>query len=628
MNGRIYRFGEFELRTTESELRNGGVGIRLQEKPLLLLVALLDHPQNLVTRDQLREQMWDRETFVDYELGINAAVKKARDALGDSADNPRFIQTVARKGYRWLTPVEVVEPYKESAAPPVPPAAVDSVTQPARKAFPRIVWSFAALATATVLVAAIIFLRPHREEHNPQPIRSLAVLPLRNLSPDPGQDYFADGITEELITNLAQSLPLRVISRTSVMRYRQTSEPIAQIARELDVDAVVEGAVARSGRRVTVTVQLIDATSDRHLWAKEFDRNIEDILGIEAELSQEIAGQVSGALARVRSDPPASARPVDAEVYNLCLLGRYFWNKRTSADLARSIDYFQQAIHRDPNYAPAYAGLADSYVIRPSYDNVVPEDSFSKARTAATRAIDLDETAAAPHAVLGMIALNHWMTDRNTAEREFSLALKLNPNYATAHEWLAFHRLFEGRKDEAVVEMERARQLDPLSAVINADKGHMLYGFGRNGEARSLLQQAIDLEPGLGQPHETLALIDLEEGRPADALNQARLGLKLDASNPRTMAEAGYVFAVTGHPEEARKMLAALMEIDHSGQTIPDLPAFIYLGLGERDRAVDEIAQTETRRVGAGLRGLQQWPIFNQLNSDPRYQKLMAAAWQ
>jgi TolB-like protein/DNA-binding winged helix-turn-helix (wHTH) protein/Tfp pilus assembly protein PilF len=630
MNGRVYRFAEFELRAAESELRNGSAGIRLQEKPLLLLVALLDHPQNLVTRDQLRERLWDHETFVDYELGINAAVKKLRDALGDSVENPRFIQTVTRKGYRWLTPVEVVGPGKESTADSLPSAtSPDSVSKPGPRAFSQIGWGLASLATAIVIVAGLAFLRWHKEEHRPKPIRSLAVLPLRNLSPDPGQDYFADGITEELITDLAQSLPLRVISRTSVMRYRQTSEPITQIARELDVDAVVEGAVARSGRRVTVTVQLIDATEDRHLWAKEFDRNVEDILGIEAELSQEIAGQVSGALAPAPNSKPVSPHPADAEVYDLCLLGRYFWNKRTPAGLTRSIDYFQRAIHRDPNYAPAYAGLAEGYVILPSYDSVVPADSFSKARMDANRAIELDDTLADAHAVLAFVALNYWATDRTIAEHEFKRALQLNPNYTTAHQWFAFYLTFEGRTDEAIAEMERARQLDPLSAIINADEGHMLYASGRKSEARLRLQQAIELEPDFGQPHETLALIDLEEGHGTDALGEARAGLKLDSTNPRTMAEAGYVLAVTGHTGEARKMLATLNELDHrGGNTSPDFQAFIYLGLGDRDRAIDVIAQTETRKVGAGLRALQQWPIFNQLKGDPRYQKLMAAAWQ
>jgi TolB-like protein/Tfp pilus assembly protein PilF len=503
------------------------------------------------------------------------------------------------------------------------------VTEPprAQRHFSRQL-GISALSAALALLATGLWLIWHADHRQKNEVHSIAVLPLRNLSPDAGQDYFADGITEDVITNLAQSLPLRVISRTSVMRYKETAEPIAQVARELGVDTIVEGAVARSGGRVTVTVQLIDAKEDRHLWARKYDRDIKDLLDVEAEVSQEIATQVGASLSAQHVIDASRSRTVDPEVYELCLWGRYFWNTRTPADLARSIEYFQRAIDRSPNYAPAYAGLADSYVILPSYDSVDPEDSFSKARMAASHAIDLDETLADAHAVLAMIAMNHWAADRKIAEREFSRALNLNPNSATAHQWFAFYRILEGGKDEAIAEMERARQLDPLSAIINADEGHMLYASGRNDEARPRLQQAIELEPALGQPHETLALIDLEEGHPADALREARVDLKLDSSNPRTMAEAGYVLAVTGHTEEARKMLVILNELDHRDTTFPDFPAFIYLGLGERDRAVDVIAQTETRKVGAGLRSLQQWPIFNQLKGDPRYQRLMASAWQ
>jgi len=632
MKDRIYKFAEFELITSQSELRTSNSSTRLQEKPLLLLTVLLDNPRRLVTRDELRERMWDSDTFVDYEQGINVAIKKVRDALGDSAQNPRFIETVAKKGYRFLVPADVSCPDRADSAFSVPDTVVINSIPEAKPGPSRSVrrrWLIAVAAAGVLAACGLWLFEVQAKSHHSLQIHSIAVLPLQNLSPDSGQEYVADGITEELLTNLAQSLPLRVISRTSVMRYKKTSEPIAQIARELGVEAIVEGSVARSGNRVTVTVQLIDATEDRHLWAQKYERDMGDLLGMEAELSQEIASQVGAALISRQPTQAAKSPPVDPQVYELCLLGRYFWNKRTPADLVRSIDYFQQAIHRDTSYAPAYAGLADSYAILPFYDSVVAEDSLSKARTAANRAIELDDTLADAHAVLAFVALNYWTTDRTIAEREFRRALQLNPNYATAHQWFAFYLTFEGRTDEAIAEMERARQLDPLSAIINADEGHMLYASGRNAEARLRLQQAIELEPDFGQPHETLALIDLEEGHGTDALGEARAGLKLDSSNPRTMAEAGYVLAVTGHTGEARKMLATLNELDHrGGNTSPDFQAFIYLGLGDRDRAIDVIAQIETRKVGAGLRALQQWPIFNQLKGDPRYQKLMAAAWQ
>src|SRR5262249_21403312 len=334
MNDRIYRFGEFELLTSESELRTRNSCVRLQEKPLQLLLILVENPQRVVTRRQLRERMWDNETFVDYEQGINVAIKKVRDALGDSAENPKFIETIAKKGYRFLVPVDLScagngAPAASASQPVATPPRVPDAT-PGSWHFLGRPWIFALLVAGVLSTLALWSLEIGARHRHYAQIHSLAVLPLRNLSPDPGQEYFADGITEELITNLAQSLPMRVISRTSVMRYKQSNVPITQIARELGVAAIVEGAVARSGNRVTVTVQLIDATEDRHLWAQKYDRNLGDLLGLEAELSNEIAGQVGGTLSSQRDSKAVRTRPVDPQVYDLCLMGRFHWNKRTA----------------------------------------------------------------------------------------------------------------------------------------------------------------------------------------------------------------------------------------------------------------------------------------------------------
>src|SRR6185437_10112686 len=513
MQDRVYRFADFELSADDGELRNKEVAVRLQDKPLLLLCTLLDHPQSLVTRQQLRERMWASDTFVDYEQGINVAIKKVRDALGDSAENPKFIQTVAKKGYRFLVPVQVIEPLTMSTPLPVQASATETQNITEQRSVRRS-WIYATIAAAIFLAASVWLYRIEtvRARHRPQ-IRSIAVLPLRDLSPQPGQEYFADGVTEDVITNLAQSLPLRVISRTSVMRYKQTNEPITQIAQELGVEAIVEGAVARSGNRVTVTVQLIDATEDRHLWAQKYDRDLKDVLDIEAELSQEIATRVGTTLTAQPAVDASKSRPVDPQVYELCLLGRYHWNKRTAADLAKSAQYYQQAIDHDPNYAPAYAGLADAYALRVVYDNVPVQETFAKARAAAQRALELDNTLAEPHAALGLIALN--ARDWKPAGPELRRALDLNPNDATAHHWFSFYVLFSGKTEEAIAEIETARQLDPLSPVINADEGAFLYTSRRYDEARTHLRQAIDLEPDFDQPHETLALINLETGDPS-----------------------------------------------------------------------------------------------------------------
>ncbi len=625
MNDRVYKFAKFELTAADGELRTGNSTVRLQEKPLLLLSALLDHPRTLVTREELRERMWDRDTFVDFEQGINIAIKKVRTALGDSAEDPKYVQTVAKKGYRFLLPVEVTD-YQAPIAPAVG-AAQSATDQGAREPAPKVSfpryrpWIFAGLSIGILLVLGVWLFQVHARSRRSTQIHSLAVLPLRNLSPDPGQDYLADGITEDLITDFAQSLPLRVISRTSAMRYRETSEPITQIARELGVEAVVEGAVARSADRVTVTVQLIDATEDRHLWARKYDRELSNLLDVEAEISQEIATQVGSTVSTQRIIDASKSRPIDPQLYELCLLGRYHWNKRTAADLAKSADYYQQAINRDPNYAPAYAGLANAYALMPVYDSVAVQETYAKATAAARHAVALDDTLAEAHSALGIIALNGLAWKQ--AGPELRRALDLNPNYATAHHWNAFYLFFSGKTGEAIAEVEVARQLDPLSAIINADEGEFMYAAKRYSDARLRLRQAIELEPDFDQPHETLALIDLETGNPSDALKEARAGLVLAKTNPRTLGEAGFVLAVTGYREEAMKLLGALKEMARHGADEPLFEALVEVGLKQRDQAVRALEQDA--RI-FGLVGLSQWHAFDQLSSEPPIQQLIAQA--
>ena len=619
MKDRVYKFAEFEFTVADGELRTGNSSVRLQEKPLLLLSALLDHPQTLVTREQLRERMWDSDTFVDYEQGINVAIKKVRTALGDSAEEPKYVQTVAKKGYRFLVPVEVGFPEINAsvASPPCPvpalPETPEAVTD--RRRFRRRFLLLAVVA-AGILCASLWLFGNWTQHRKRVPIHSLAVLPLRDLSPDSGQEYFADGITEEVITNLAQSLPLRVVSRTSVMRYKQTSEPITQIARELGVEAIVEGAVARSGDRVTVTVQLIDATEDCHLWAQKYDRKLKDLLAMEAELSQEIASQVSGTLSSQREIKGVKYQ-VDPQVHELCLMGGYYWNKRTGADLAKSVEYYQRAITRDPNYAPAFAGLANAYGLMPSYNSVDVQDSYSKAATAARHALELDDSLAEAHATLAFIGLN-WMPARSQSEHEFRLALDLNPNSATVHHWYAFYLLFADRGDEAIAEMDVARQLDPLSVIINADEGELLYIARRNDEARVRLRRAIELAPEFSQPLQTLAILDLESGHVLDAIKEAHAALALDPDDPRTIGEAGYVLAAAGQTAEARKLLVPLNDMVGRGAAYPVYVALIYMGLGQRNEALAALEKIGDAKIGGGLKGLVAWHVFDELRTDSR----------
>jgi TolB-like protein/DNA-binding winged helix-turn-helix (wHTH) protein/Tfp pilus assembly protein PilF len=629
MKNRIYRFAQFELNLAESKLSVGDSTVLIQEKPLLLLTALLDNPQRLVTREQLRQRMWDSRTVVNYEQGINVAIKKVRQALGDSAENPKLIETVAKKGYRLLVPVSVVldeggvsenyPPPPVAAASPIAAASaiasLSGASQPRRRA---LLYSIIVAVVVCVLGVAL-YASQIRPRHISQ-IRSLAVLPLQNLSPDSGQDYFADGITEEVITNLAQTLPQRVISRSSVMKYRRTEEPVAQIARELGVDAIVEGAVTRSGDRVSITVQLIAAAEDRHLWAQTYEGNLAEILSIEAEVSQAIAGQIGGTLG-LKQAGLTSTRPVDPRVYELCLIGRFHWNKHTGPDMSKAEDYYQQAIARDPNYAPAYEGLANVYVGLALHGLAPFQPSMDKAIVAARRALELDEGLAEAHATLGLVVL-HTSREWMRSEPEFRRAIELDRNNAIAHDWLAYPLFFADRRDEALAEIALARQLDPLSAGTNADEGHFLYAAHRFDEARAKLRRAIELAPEFGQPHATLALIELESGHRAEAFKEARTALALDPNSPLIMGEAGYVLASTEHAVESRELLAAMQDAARRGAFTPVYSAMIEIGLGQRDQALESL----TRMVdsGNGLEGLVQWHAFDELSADSRFKKLLA----
>jgi TolB-like protein/DNA-binding winged helix-turn-helix (wHTH) protein/Flp pilus assembly protein TadD len=609
---RIYRFAEFELNSATCELRRGDAVTVLQEKPLLLLMALLDRPQSIVSRDELRERMWNSKTVVEFDQGINAAIQKVRVALEDSAASPRLVETIAKRGYRLLVPVSVAAAVSEASAATVelpPPRG------------PRH-WRWIGLAAAVAIAAWYLtgtITAVLRTE-----IRSLAVLPLQDLSPDQGHEYFADGVTEEITTNLAQTLDLRVISRTSVMRYKRTTKPVSQIARELGVEAIVEGSVARSGDRVTVTVQLIDAIHDRHLWAEKYTRRAEDILAIEAEVSQAVASQISGTLGRERRAKSVVSR-VDPRVHELRLLGGYHLNRRTAADLAKAQDYFQRAIALNPSYAPSHAGLADVYALQPFYTSTRFGDSAPMAEAAARRALELDSSLAEPHATLGLLRISsrQW----REAAGYFRRALELNPNYASAHHWYAYYLRFANRMDEACAEIEIARQLDPLSAAINADQGEMLNAARRYSEARESLLRASALAPEFARPHALLSVTEMATGNSSAAVSQARTALALDSRTPATMGQVGFTLAVAGDTTEAMALLSTLKEKARDDINVSMYAAMIEAGLGRKDEALGTLEQQARSPDSVVLQGIQHWYAFEAFRSEPRFQRLLSQAW-
>jgi len=620
MTNKIYRFATFELDVAEGQLRNADASMRLQDKPLRLLTALLENPQSVVTREQLRDRMWDRRTIVNFEQGINVAIKKVRRALGDSAENPRFIETVAKRGYRFLLTVETVttdaEPSGTAATLLVQPPSTDRSTVSRRTGWAVQVGILAVIGAAIVATLSVKRFEAPR-------YRSLAVLPLRNLSPDSGQEFLADGITEDLVTSLGGSLPIKVISANSVMGYKHTDKPLREIAKELGVDAIVVGSVARSNDRVSVTAQLIDAREDRHLWAESFDRRSEDILGIESEVAHAIAGRVYATLNATVAIPVA-AQPVDPTLYDLYLMGRYHWNKRTVAGFGKAKSYFEQAMLRDPNFAPAYAGLADVLVMSVDYGVSPSVGAFAEAESQAEHAISLDDNLAQAHAILGFIKVRNQKAWEQS-EAELRRAIAIDPNLAEAHHWLAYLLLFRGRLDDALAELTEARTLEPMSAITNADEGHFLYIARHYAEARARLARAIELAPELGRPHGTLALIELETGHPEEAKREAHTALELDPISARTMGEAGFVLASTGEVTEANRLFDTLFGLVPRQSGAPVYAALVELGLGRLDRAL-ELMKLNVPANTANLHSVAQWHGFDKLVGDVRFRNLLVQA--
>src|SRR5579863_9905882 len=478
----IVRFGTFELSLQSGEVRKAGVRIRVQQQPMKLLELLLERPGEVVTREDLRRRVWPDESFGDFDQAVNIAIAKLRSALGDSAENPRYIETLPKRGYRFIAKVSVVDADAGMKKPenpaqdlpgPEPGHQVQSagltgvLKRPAR----QIVF-----AVALVLILAIPAVWLFRSRGRPPVgIRSLAVLPLENLSGDASQDYFADGMTDALITDLAQIGALRVISRTSAMVYKGAHKPLPQIARELNVDAVVEGTVVRSGEQVRITAQLIQAPADKHLWAESYEGNLRDTLALQSKVAGAIAEQIRIKLNPQEQAALTHAKMVNPEAYESYLKGRYFWNKRTAEGLKAALAYFNQAIEEDPTYAQAYSGLADTYVLLGDweYGVLAPKEAYPKARAAAIRALELDNTLSDAHTSLASMGMFDW--DWQSAGAEYRRAIELNPGYATAHQWYSWHLNLLGRKSEAIAEMRKAVSLDPLSLIIGADMADILF---------------------------------------------------------------------------------------------------------------------------------------------------------
>src|SRR4249919_3269479 len=560
-------FGVFEVDLRAGELRKRGLKVRLQQQPFQVLAMLLEHAGEVVGREDLQRRLWPADTFVDFGHGLNKAVNKIREAIGDSSESPRFIETVGRRGYRFVADVRVAYPAPvrtpELAPQPEPAPDLPDREDPAgslpplsRRVTPR-VWPISASVLVVVLASLALW---QRSAGTSSPvIRSLAVLPLESLSNDASQDYFADGMTDELISDLGQISALRVISRTSMMAYKHTRKSLPQIARELNVDAVVEGTVLRSGDDVRITAQLIDGSADRHLWSQSYQGQLRDTLALQNNVARAIADQI-----RISVNPQEQAalknvKVVNPEAYESYLKGRYFWNKRTADGLKVALAYFNQAIDEDSKYAQAYSGSADTYALLGDWQYAVmtPKEALPKAKAAAIKALELDSALGEAHNSLAF-CLDGFDWDLNAAGKEFQRAIELNPGYATAHHWYAWHLALLHRDDEAIIEMRKAQSLDPLSLVINADLAELLAIAHSYDESIRWSRKTIEMDPAFGLAHNHLGQAYLQKHMNTKAVAELQEAVKLSNGSPTCIANLARANAASDKKSEAVKLLGDL----------------------------------------------------------------------
>jgi TolB-like protein/DNA-binding winged helix-turn-helix (wHTH) protein/Tfp pilus assembly protein PilF len=621
------KFGDdFELDCVAGQLRRSGRILKVERIPVEVLLFLVQQRGEVVSREQIAEKVWGKGVHLDTDNSINGAIRKIRQVLKDDSEAPRFIQTVTGKGYRFIAPVVVPDPKPEAAA------AAPGTLMPEQPA----VWfrggrvrglGISIIATAFVLLAGWgVYARWFEFQTRPLGLGGrtmLAVLPFENLTGDAGQEYFSDGMTEEMITQLGGSDPehMGVIARTSVMHYKHSQEPLSQIARELGVQYVLEGSVRRDPDTVRITAQLIRMGDQTHLWARDFDRDPKDLLMVQSEIATEISGEIRTALGDHKPIAPIvqpALSPQGYEAYNLYLKGLYFWNKRTGEGFQEAISYFQQATAKDPSYARAYAGLADVYALMGGYSGALTAQSMSQARAAALRALQLDDNLPEAHAALALIVQNHDY-DWQTAEKEFKRAIELNPNYATGHQWFAEHLAWRGRFEEALRESERARQLDPLSLIIASDNAAILLYARQYDRAIAQFNAVREMDPNFPRGLLIYAAY-LHKGMFAEA--QTVVENKFAANSPWQLANLAYIYGRTGKRAPAERELRELLDINGRQPVDPMVIVLAYIGMGDNDQAIAWLEKGYAAHSN-GLTSIKVDPLYDPLRGDPRFQDLL-----
>lgn len=563
-NTGVIRFGPFEADLHTRELRKQGLRIKLQLQPFQVLAMLLERPGELVTREEIRAKLWSGDTFVDFEHGLNAAIRRLRDALNDSAETPRYVETLPRRGYRFIARLQGrnVDAAEDAAA-----------------------------------------------------IRSLAVLPLANLSGDANQDYLADGMTEALITDLAGISALRVISRTSAMQYKHARKALPIIADELGVDAIIEGSVQRHGNRIRITVQLLDARHERHLWAANYDHDFRDVLLLQSEVARAVTEQIKVKLTAAEQSRSARGHSVDPEAFEAYLKGKYYAHKFTQESLHKAIDYFQRAIEKNRDYAPAYAALADCYVEAVVIDNSRPREAFALAQPLIMKALEIDSMVPEAHLEMAMLAWRfHW--DWKMAANEFQRALELNPGFAGARQRYGWYLFARGQYDESVVQLTRALKDDPLSLWIHSNVGFALYYARRYDAALEHLTETLETDGNFLPALVALGWVHEQKGMFSEAISTFKKAISISSGLPIHVACLAHTYALAGETVEAQRLLDALAA-ESRRKYVPEYwVATAFAALGDTEQAFHWLERAYEAH--------DSWMVY--LNVDPRLDALHSDA--
>jgi TolB-like protein/DNA-binding winged helix-turn-helix (wHTH) protein/Tfp pilus assembly protein PilF len=614
-----FRFEDFELDIRAGELRKRGLKLRLQGQPLQVLAALLSRAGEVVTREELRAQIWTADTFVDFDHGLHNAIARLREVLGDSAEAPRYIETLPRRGYRFIAPVEKI------AAQSPPESAQSEQTTESVHLPHKSHMLLAATVLAVLIMGSGYWLARKATQHTnaAQRLNSIAVLPLNNLSSDSSEEFFADGMTDQLITDLAQVGSLRVISRTSVMQYKGTKKSLPEIARELHVDAIVEGSVIRSGQRVRVTAQLVQAPEDQHLWAKTYDRDLGDVLKLQGEVADAIAEQVRAQLTPNQQAQLRSAHTVDPAAYDVYLKGRLYFTTDAfeTASLKKAQHLFEESIQKDPNFALAYAGLADTYVYLAFTGGLQRDPAYRSAKEALAKALQLDDSIGEAHDTLGVL---NWRFDWDweAADREFNRAIALASSYSCAHEDRAMFLGFMGRRDEALAEIAKIDQLDygSSAAFTESETYHLLRDYPRLIEAS---RRALLLDPKDWWQHYALGIGYEGVGKAQQAIPEYQKATELGWDLQAASISLAHAYAGLGKKAEAEKILRNLERESKRSATSPYTMATIYAGLGENDKAFAFLEKAYSEKSPYLVSSLKSDFLLDGLRPDPRFKTIL-----